>query len=1024
MTTAISRLQKTFSAIFNWRSLTRRLTILILTFFLFGILLLAFYSSFTLHSDMERALGEQQFATVSTVAANVDAEFDVRLRSMEKVAAKITPAMLSNTASIQKFLEDRILFAEMFSDGIWVTRLDGTIIAEIPISKGRIGTNYRNNDWMIKIFKGKSLVGTPIIDKKLNAPLINIGAPIRDPKGKVIGVVAGAINLGKSNFIDKITDNRYGKTGGYFLIAPSHRLIVTATDKSRVMQKFPPPGVIPGIDRFLQGYEGFDVYINPLGVEVLASGKSIPTAGMIMGVILPTTEAFAPIRAMQQRILLATIFLILLVGALTWWMLKRQLSPVFNTIKTLGTLSDTGKHPQPLHIARQDEIGELIASFNNLLESLGQREEELRQSEEEFRTIFDSSSAAMAIIDRDTTILMVNKEYCKISRYEEKDVVGKSWTTQIPPEDLKRLEEYNSKRWTDPQSVPDHYEFTFYRTDGQIRHALISVAIMPTSQKIICSFADITERKQAEKALMVAEETYRNIFLNSQIGLFRTDLKTGLILDSNDAVARFIGYPDRALLMAKPFNMAERYVDAHVRDEMLSVLNAHGEIINYEARFRRNDGTIIWIRFSAKIVREKGWMEGVSEDITSRKEAEAENAALEAQNRQLQKSESLGRMAAAIAHNFNNQLGVVIGNLEMAIDDQPKDAPPASHLTAAMKAAWKSADMSALMLTYLGQTHEEVEPLDISHSCSKILPILKAAMPENVILETNFSSPCPVINTNLDYMQQILTNLITNAWEAVGKDNGTISLSVKTVSPIDIPTKNRFPIDWQPQVKVYACLEVIDTGSGIASKDIEQLFDPFSSTKFTGRGMGLAVVLGLVKTHKGVITVESKPGRGSTFRLFFPASEETPPQSQKTETNSDNIISSPSPKKFEEGGTVLVVEDEEMLRDMAAAMLESFGFALLKAKDGVEALEIFGKHQSEIKFVLTDLTMPRMNGWETLTELRKLQPDIPVILTSGYDLAYVMEGDHPELPQAFLAKPYNLKALRDVITQALESRKK
>jgi CheY-like chemotaxis protein len=183
--------------------------------------------------------------------------------------------------------------------------------------------------------------------------------------------------------------------------------------------------------------------------------------------------------------------------------------------------------------------------------------------------------------------------------------------------------------------------------------------------------------------------------------------------------------------------------------------------------------------------------------------------------------------------------------------------------------------------------------------------------------------------------------------------------------------------------------------------------------------MGLPVVLGLANSYKGVITVDSKPGMGTTFRIFFPASEEALEQSQTAENETDDTISKPSPRKMEEGGTVLVVEDEEMLRDMAAAMLESFGFSVMKAKDGVEAMEIFGKHQSEIQFVLSDLTMPRMNGWETLTALRKLQPNIPVILASGYDKAHVMEGDHPELPQAFLAKPYNLNALRDAISQAL-----
>ena len=414
----------------------------------------------------------------------------------------------------------------------------------------------------------------------------------------------------------------------------------------------------------------------------------------------------------------------------------------------------------------------------------------------------------------------------------------------------------------------------------------------------------------------------------------------------------------------------------------------------------------------------------ISRDITDRKRAEEEKKILEAQNRQLQKSESLGRMAGAIAHHFNNKLGAVIGNLELALMELPKGANPQVRITAAMKASHQAAEISGMMLTYLGQSFEKRELLDLSDACVKSLPMLQAVMPLNVVLEKDLPAPGPVISTNTDYIKQVLTNLVTNAWEAIGTGSGTVSLRVKTVSPAQISAAKRHPIDWQAQDDAYACLEIADTGCGIEEEAIEKIFDPFFSTKFTGRGMGLAVVLGILKTHNGVLTVESTPKQGSTFRIFFPLSEETFLRSQKAGSSVDSSISEFPPVKSEGGGTVLVVEDDEMLRNMAATMLTSLGFAVLEAIDGVEALEIFGKHESEIKFVLSDLTMPRMNGWETLVALRKLQPGIPVILASGYDKAHVMEGDHPELPQAFLAKPYNLKALRNTISQALSNKKK
>jgi CheY-like chemotaxis protein len=307
-------------------------------------------------------------------------------------------------------------------------------------------------------------------------------------------------------------------------------------------------------------------------------------------------------------------------------------------------------------------------------------------------------------------------------------------------------------------------------------------------------------------------------------------------------------------------------------------------------------------------------------------------------------------------------------------------------------------------------------------------------MPGTVVLETELPSPGPAVIGNAIEIQQVLTNLITNAWEAVGTSRGSIHLSVKTLSTADIPQSNRFPIGWQPQDNAYACLTVTDAGSGIADNDIEKLFDPFFSSKFTGRGLGLSVVLGIVKAHGGAVTVESKPGKGSAFRVFLPVSaQEVAKEPDKIQVNGDTLrqgvpIYSPDKEatvpEITRDGTVLLVDDEGMLLDMAAAMLTRLGFTVLAAKDGVEALELFRQHRDEIRLVLSDLTMPRMDGWETLTALRQHAPDLPVILASGFDKAHVMAGDHSEWPQVFLGKPYRLKELGDAIDQALVSRKK
>ncbi|MFZ4441687.1 MAG: cache domain-containing protein, partial [Syntrophales bacterium] len=382
------RLQKASAAIFQWRSLRTRVTLLTLAIFVIGIWALAFYASHTLQRDMEKTLSDQQFSAVSILAADINDELENRLKTLEMIAEKITPTMLGNAAATQTFLDSHISFKMLFNYGGVVMRLDGVAIAETP-NHGRIGLNYSDRDHVVEALKGKTTIGKPVMGKTAHSPILSCAAPIRDAQGKVIGAVSGVTDLGKPNFLTKITDHGYGKTGGYLMVSLKTRTIVYATDKKRIMEVLPGPGFNPLIDRAIKGWEGSGITIRPsTGVEILSSVKGIPIAGWYAAAMMPTAEAFAPVHALQKRVLLATIFLTLLAGCLTWWMLKRQLAPALTTIKTLATLADADETPAPLPITRQDEIGELIGGFNRLLEILGKREEALRERVKELSCLY------------------------------------------------------------------------------------------------------------------------------------------------------------------------------------------------------------------------------------------------------------------------------------------------------------------------------------------------------------------------------------------------------------------------------------------------------------------------------------------------------------------------------------------------------------------------------------------------------------------------------------------------------------
>ena len=378
---------------------------------------------------------------------------------------------------------------------------------------------------------------------------------------------------------------------------------------------------------------------------------------------------------------------------------------------------------------------------------------------------------------------------------------------------------------------------------------------------------------------------------------------------------------------------------------------------------------------------------------------------------QLQKAESLGRMAGAIAHHFNNQLSVVMGNLELVLGDLPDDADNRESLVQSFEAGRKATEVSQQMLRYLGHISGSQTAINLSEVCRQSLVLLESALPIGVTFNVDFPDAGPIVQADAGQIQQVLTHLVTNAQESLPDNQGIIGLIIQTVSHEDISTSNRFPLDWHPQDNPYACLEISDTGHGISREDIVKIFDPFYTTKFTGRGMGLPVTMGILKSHSGCITVDSAPETGTVIRVYLPVSTEKISVKQEKVTLPKGNVGN--------GGTVLLVEDDASVRSMTKKMIRRLGYKVIEAQDGVEAVRLFQEHQNEIDCVLSDLTMPRMNGWETLTALREKGTDVPVILASGYDETSVMAGDHPEFPQGFLNKPYSMAALKDILMEKI-----
>ena len=253
--------------------------------------------------------------------------------------------------------------------------------------------------------------------------------------------------------------------------------------------------------------------------------------------------------------------------------------------------------------------------------------------------------------------------------------------------------------------------------------------------------------------------------------------------------------------------------------------------------------------------------------------------------------------------------------------------------------------------------------------------------------------------------------MIANSAEAIGDAQGEIVIAVDTARAADISASRFFPMDWTLQAETYAYISVSDTGCGLDAANLEKIFEPFFSTKFAGRGLGLSVVLGLLRSNEGALSVETLPGRGTIFRIYFPELIEA--------------AGGPAPKATRpcvssgRSGLVLIADDEPLVRSMASTQLKRLGFTVITAVDGLEAVEKFRIRQEDICLAVLDLTMPRMDGWQTLSAMRELRGDLPVILASGYDESQVQSDKHPERPQVFLQKPYGIAELQAALDRAL-----
>ena len=684
-------------------------------------------------------------------------------------------------------------------------------------------------------------------------------------------------------------------------------------------------------------------------------------------------------------------------------------------------------------------------------------EKELLKSEERFKRIFENLQDVYYEAGMDGTILEVSPSIDKFSLYNRKDLIGKSlYEIYVDPKERDEFVELILDK-----GMVNDYEIILKDKDGSQRPCSITTLLMRDSQgtpvKLVGSMHDISERKQADEALRESEDRYRTLVgtIPDPVVVYDSEGRATYV---NNAFVRVYGW-SREELMGGRIDFVPPEETGATQEAWRRTLedgtvffetkrwNKNGDLLDIQLRtaiLRDQEGKHVLsivihrdvtalkqaetalrkahdeleVRVEKRTVELAKANEELCEKIAESKQAEEEKLALERQVRHAQKLESLGVLAGGIAHDFNNILMAILGNADLALDELSPMSPARGSIREIEKAAKRAAELVKQMLAYSGKGRFVVEPIDVGGLIEEISHLLEVSISKKSVLKHNLAENLPTFDGDVTQIRQVIMNLITNASEAIGDKSGVIALSTGAMDCDrayldDINEVVRASLAESLPEGVYTYIEVADTGCGMDAQTIEKVFDPFFTTKFTGRGLGMSAVLGIVRGHRGALKIYSEVGKGTTFKILFPANEL--PDNGFAVRRKDQAEG----KDWRGSGIVLIADDEETVCTVVKKMLELMGFSVLTVPDGREALKLFREHANEIVCVLLDLTMPHMDGEEAFRVMRRLHPGVTVILCSGYNEHDATQRFAGKGLAGFIQKPYNMAALRKKLMEVL-----
>ncbi len=628
--------------------------------------------------------------------------------------------------------------------------------------------------------------------------------------------------------------------------------------------------------------------------------------------------------------------------------------------------------------------------------------EALRQSEERFRLAVQATGDAIWDVDMVTGLVSWNEQYTALfGSPPERSDFWRWWSDRIHPEDRARAEDGlrsaiggNAESWT--------CEYRFRRMDDTWAHiydrAYIARDPYGNAMRMVGAVQDLTDRKQAEATRLETDLQYKELFDNISVCLFVIDV-------TPDGRFKYVGFnpAEEEAVGLSTADVSGKFVEEVFGDELAEKLTADyrrcvesGRTIQFDSELNFPGGRryfhsnlIPWRSAAGVITR----ITGACIDTTDFRRTQEE--ALAKQN-----LESLGVLAGGIAHDFNNVLGCILARAELVEMELTEGSAASEDIEKLKASAIRGSEIVRELMIYAGQDQPRVlEPVGVSHLVEEMLELLKVSISKHAALRTDLAKDLPAVSGSEPQIRQVVMNLVINASEAIGEKDGLITLKtayVRNAGDQDLDDAPNFPHG------KYVRLEISDTGGGITEETKCKIFDPFFSTKFAGRGMGLAVVQEIVREHGGLIRVSSLPGQGTTFQVYLPCAEE-----QSADIRSAAPVAGRHPADARTG-TILVVEDEDLLREAVSKALQKTGTGVLEASNGSDAMDLLRAHIDDLDAVLLDVTLPGISSRDIFSEARKMRPDLRVVVTSAYSKETVDASFAGLRVQHFIRKPFHL----------------